>query len=144
MAINFTSDDSLLLPTADVTSPTAGAGKDALDIKKLAEVAETLAQANLEQETKTLADIERALRLRNALVRAIIEKRTDACDRCVEPLERLIVNRRMFERSPDMVCPCCETREYRLEKKCGASSPMSSSGRSETLWRCLVLQRQTI
>ena len=57
MAINYASDDSLLLPTADVTSPTAGAGKDALDIKKLAEVAETLAQANLEQETKTLATL---------------------------------------------------------------------------------------
>ena len=95
-SINYPEDDSLLLPTADVTSPAAGAGKDALDSLKLAEVAEKLAQANLEQETKTLADIERALRLRNALVRAIMEKRTHSCDLCMEPLEKLTVNRRIL------------------------------------------------
>ena len=93
--INYPSDDSLLLPTADVTSPTAGEGKDVLDSKKLAVVAEKLAQANLDQETKTLADIERALRLRNALVRAIIEKRIYSCDMCLEPLEKLTVNKRI-------------------------------------------------
>ena len=54
------SDDSLLLPTADVSSPAAGgAGKKALDMKNLAEVAENLEQANLEQGIQTLADIER-------------------------------------------------------------------------------------
>ena len=88
---------SLLLPTAVVSSPAAGgAGKEALDIKKFAEVAERFQQANLEQEIQTLADIERALRLRNALVRAFLEKRIDACDRCVEFLEKLIANKRIL------------------------------------------------
>ena len=60
----FDSDDSLLLPTTDVSSPAAGgACKETFDIKKLAEVAERLEHTNLEQETNTLADVERALRL---------------------------------------------------------------------------------
>ena len=60
MVINCSaSDDSLLLPTTDVSSPAAGgAGKEALDIKKLAEVVERFQQAILEQEAQTLADIE--------------------------------------------------------------------------------------
>ena len=43
-----------------------------------------------------MADIERALRSRNALVHAILENRTDACDRCVEPLEKLTANKRIL------------------------------------------------
>ena len=72
------------------------ADKEALDIKKLPDVSERLQQANLERETNTLADIERALRLRSALVRAIMEKRIETCDRCVEPLENLTVNKRIL------------------------------------------------
>ena len=87
-------DDVRLLPTTDVSSPAArGTDKEAFDIKKLAEVAERLQQANLEQEMNILADIERALRLRNVLVRAIMEKRIETCDRCVEPLQKLTVNK---------------------------------------------------
>ena len=58
MTINYSgSEDSLLLPTTDVSSPAAGeASKEALDTKKLAEVAERIKKANLEQETQTLAD----------------------------------------------------------------------------------------